>query len=107
MSAYTVNISNRLENSPKFLKIGPGDENVFKIDDRKNTFLKIQEVLNNEGSMAGMDEAIKLAMGEEALEKINGMDLSIKAYENIFIGIMAAISSISFEEAEKRFRNSQ
>ena len=106
-NAFTINIASHLEDSPKFLKLGPGDENVFKVDDRKNTFLKIQEVLNNGDGIVGMDEAILLAMGEEALKTINEMDLSLAGYQSIFIGMMAVISSISYEEAEKRFRNVQ
>lgn len=105
MDAFTVNISQHLEDAPKFLKIGPGDESVFKVDDSKNTVLKIQELLNKNESVQGMDKAIELAMGREALKKINAMNLSMTAYQNIFIGMMAAISSKTFEEAEKDFRN--
>lgn len=106
MDAFTVNISQHLEDAPKFLKVGPGDENVFKVNDSKNTVLKIQEILNKNESVQGMDKAIELALGKEALKKINAMDLSMTAYQNVFIGMMAAISSKTFEEAEKDFRNS-
>ena len=107
MNAFTVDISQHLEDAPKFLKIGPGDDNVYKVDDRKNTVLKIQEILNNDSSSKGIDKALKLALGDEAVKKINEMDLSMSAYQNIFIGMMAAISSQKFEEAEKQFRDSR
>lgn len=107
MNAFTVDISMHLEDAPKLLKLGPGDENVFKVDDKKNTVLKIQEILNKDASSEGMDKALKLALGEEAVKKINEMDLSMTAYQNIFIGMMAAISSQKFEEAEKQFRQSK
>lgn len=107
MNAFTVDISQHLEDAPKFLKLGPGDDNVFKVDDKKNTVLKIQEILNKDSSSEGIDKALKLALGEDAVKKINEMDLSMSAYQNIFIGVMAAISSQSFEEAEKQFRESK
>ena len=107
MDAFTVNISQHLEDAPKFLKIGEGDKNVFKVDDRKNTVLKIQEIVNKDSGITGMDKAIELALGKEALKKINEMDLTMSAYQNIFIGMMAAISSQTFEEAEKQFRDSK
>ena len=107
MNAFTVDISMHLEDAPKFLKLGPGDENVFKVDDKKNTVLKIQEILNKDSSYEGMDKALKIALGEEAVKKINEMDLSMTAYQNIFIGMMAAISSQKYEEAEKQFRQSK
>lgn len=107
MSAFTVNITKHLEDQAKFLKIGPGDENVYKVDDRKNTVLKIQQLLNDGSGLKEMDKAIELALGKAAVEKINEMDLSMTAYQNIFIGVMAAINGQTFEETEKQFRNAQ
>lgn len=107
MNAFTVDISQHLEDAPKFLKLGPGDENVFKVDDSKNTVLKIQEILNKNDSLEGVDKAIEIAMGKEALDKINKMNLSTKAFQNVFIGMMAAISSEKFEKIEERFHKSQ
>lgn len=107
MNAFTVNITKHLEDQPKFLKIGPGDENVFKVDDRKNTVLQIQQILNDGSGMTEMDKAIELALGKDALKKINEMDLSMTAYQNIFIGMMSAINGQTFEETEKQFRNAK
>lgn len=105
MSAYTVDISKHLEDSIKFIKLGPKEDDVLKVDDNKNTVIKIQEILNNDDSNKGMEKAMELAIGKEGVEKINSMNLSFSAYQNIFIGIMAAISATTFEETEKRFRN--
>lgn len=105
MNAFTVDISQHLEDSPKFLKVGAGDENVFKVDDRKNTVLKIQEILNKEESVESMSKVMELALGKEAAKKIEEMDLSMNAFQNVFIGLMACISAKSFEETEKQFRN--
>jgi len=107
MKPFTVNISQHLEDVPKFLKIGTGDENVFKVDDSKNTVLRIQELVNKDDSLSSMSKALEIALGKEAADKIEKMNLSMTAYQNIFIGMMAAISSKSFEEMEKQFRNTQ
>ena len=106
MNAFTVDISQHLEDAPKFIKLGPGDENVYKVDDRKNTVLKIQEILNKDQSVNTINKALELAIGKEAVKKIEEMDLTMSAFKNIFIGVMAAINSKSFEETEKDFRNS-
>lgn len=107
MSAFTVDISQHLENSVKFLKIGPGPDDVLTVDDSKNTALKIQELLNKGDSLENIDKAIEIAMGKEALKKLNKMNLSMEAYKNVFIGMMACISSLPFEEMEKQFRQSK
>ena len=107
MSAFTVDISKHLEDSQKFIRIGEGDENILKVDDSKNTVLKIQEILNKDNSVSGMEKAMELALGEEGVKKINKLNLTMKAYQNLFIGMMAAISCKSFEEMEKQFRDSK
>lgn len=105
MNAFTVDISQHLEDAPKFIKLGPGDENVYKVDDKKNTVLKVQEILNRDQSVDGINKALELTLGKEAVNKIEKMDLSMASFQNIFIGVMAAINSKSFEETEKDFRN--
>ena len=107
MNAFTVNIAPHLEDAPKFIKLGEGDENVYKVNDSKNTVLLIQETLNKDSSHAGMAKALELGLGKEAAEKIEAMDISFNAYQNIFIGMMAAISAKPYEEMEKTFRKSQ
>lgn len=105
MNAFTVDISSHLEDSPKFVKLGPTDEDVFQVDDRKNTVLKIQEILNHDQSAKSINKALELALGREAVKRIEDMELSITAFQNVFIGVMAAMNSKTFEETEKDFRN--
>lgn len=107
MSVFTVDISKHLENSIKFVKIGPSADDVLKVDDNKNTVIKIQEIINKDDSNTGIEKALKLAVGEEGMKKIEEMNLSFSAYQNVFIGVMAAISAKSYEEMEKQFRNNQ
>lgn len=107
MSAFTVDISQHLENTQKILKYGPNADDYFVVDDNKNTVLKIQEILNKDDSIVSIDKAMKLVLGEEGFKKIESLNLSMQAYQNLFIGMMAAISAKSYEEMEKSFRKSQ
>lgn len=107
MNAFTVDISTHLEDAPKFLKVGPGDKNVFKVDDRMSTVIKIQDLTNKNTDLSVMRKALELALGKEAVQKIDEMDLSLIAFQNIFIGMMAAISGKKFEEMETQFRNTE
>lgn len=105
MNAFTVDIAPHLEDAPKFIKLGPGDENVFKVDDRMSTVIKIQDLTNEKSDLKTMYKALELALGKEAMKKIDEMDLGLAAFQNLFIGMMAAISAKKFEEMEKQFRN--
>ena len=107
MSAFTVDITKHLEDSLKFIKLGPNQEDVLRVDDKKNTVIKIQSILNTDASADNMEKALELALGKEGLEKVNSMDLSYEAYQNVFIGVMAAINCKTFEEVEKTFRDIQ
>ena len=99
-----IDISAKLVNEPKFLQVAEGK--TYKVDDRKNTVLQMNALLN-EGttSVDGIDKAIKLGLGEEAFKEIEAMELSITAYQSLFIGMMALVTDKSFEEMEKTFRN--
>ena len=107
MGAYTVDISNHLEDTVKHIKLGPNKEDVLRVDDNKNTVLKIQELLNKENSNDSVEKALELAVGKDGLEKINSMNLSYKSYQSVFIGVMAAIFAQTFEETEKQFRQTK
>lgn len=49
-----------------------------------------------------IDEVIKMALGEQALEYINSMDLTVAATSDIVSAIMAGISDIDIEEIDKQ-----
>lgn len=107
MSAFTVDITKHLEDSLKFIKLGPNQEDVLQVDDKKNTVIRIQAILNNDASADSMDKALELALGKDGLAKVNNLNLSMEAYQNVFIGVMAAINCKTFEEMEKTFRDTQ
>ena len=99
-----IDISAKLTNERPKLKIA--EDKVYEIDDRKNTILKLNQKLKNANmdDVSFIDEVIEMTLGKEAAKEINEMDLSMSAYQNIMIAIMAAVMGESYEEAEARFR---
>ena len=99
-----IDISSKLVNEQKFLQVAEGK--TYKVDDRKNTVLKLNELLDgSDGSAKNIDKAIKIGLGEKAFKEIEAMDLSIVAYQSLFIGMMALMMDKDYEEMEKTFRN--
>jgi hypothetical protein len=102
-----IDISSKLVVEDKFLHVAEGKD--YKVDDRKNTVIKVNEMLNNaqtKNDAKMIDKVISLTLGEKAFREIEKMDLSFSAYQDLFIGIMAAISDKKFEDMEKSFRES-
>ena len=62
-----------------------------------------QEMQNNKNELAAMDKVVKLALGQNAFQEIESMELSFADYKVLFIGIMAGVSDQSYEEVEKNF----
>lgn len=100
--AKTIDITTRLVDEPKFLKVAEGK--VFKINDQKNTVMKVNALLQKGSDANTMDEAMKLVLGEEAYMQLDAMALSMNAYQAIFIAMMALITGKEYEEMEATFR---
>ena len=97
-----IDISKKLSNDKPVIKISEGKE--YKINNSKNTMLLInQEMQNNKNELAAMDKVVKLALGQNASQEIESMELSFADYKVLFIGIMAGVSDQSYEEVEKNF----
>ena len=97
-----IDISKKLSNDKPVIKIAEGKE--YKINNSKNTMLLInQEMQNNKNELAAMDKVVKLALGQNAFQEIESMELSFADYKVLFIGIMAGVSDQSYEEVEKNF----
>lgn len=102
-----IDISSKLIVEEKFLHVAEGKD--YKVDDRKNTVIKINQMLSeaqNQNDASMMDKVISTCLGEKAAKEIDKMDLTFEAYQDVFIGIMAAISNKDFDEMEKSFRQS-
>lgn len=97
-----IDISGKLCDEEKFLEVAKNKH--YKVDDRKNTVMKVNAIVQDGGDAEAMDEAIKLVLGEVAYKEIEAMDLTMNSYQSIFIGMMALITGKSFEEMEQSFR---
>lgn len=105
--ATVLDITSKLQKEEKVLKIG---EQEFHIDDTKNAVMKAMAAIESteEGGTAGfsaIDKALEILIGKEGVEKLDGMDLNFKGYQNVFIAVMSLASGTSYEEAEQRFQN--
>ena len=103
--AKVIDISSKLVVEQKFLHLAEGKD--YKIDDRKNTVIKINQMMKeakDQNDAEFMDKVIITCLGKKAHEEIEKMDLTFDGYQDVFIGIMAAISNKDFEEMEAEFR---
>lgn len=94
-------ITDKLTNDNPIIKIG---DKTYAVNNSKNTVLQIQKYTETHKDDA-IDIIVKLALGEEAFDDIEKMQLSMNSYKNIITAIMAAVMEMEFEEAEKHFRN--
>ncbi|MCF6461498.1 hypothetical protein [Clostridium sp. Cult3] len=97
-------ISAKLTNEKPKIQIA--ENKIYEVDNRKNTILKMQQMLQKADidDLDFLDEAIEMLLGEKAAKELAEMDLSIKNYQVIFVTIVAAIQEIEYEQAEGMFR---
>lgn len=99
-----IDISAKLTNERPKLKIA--EDKIYEIDDRKNTVLQFEQLVQN-GDLSDvetMDKMIEMILGKKAAKEIEEMELSVLGYQSIMIAITAAISGEEYEAAERRFR---
>lgn len=105
--AKTIDISGRLTNERPKLKLGEGLE--FEVDNRKNTVFEVDQIAESSGTEDSnkMKQVMQLLMGEEVVEKIEGLDLSFEAYQYVFIAAMATATGEDIEVVEARFQKAK
>lgn len=76
----------------------------YVVDDRQNTWDKIQEARNNEKLTAKEkeDKIYELALGKKAFEEIKTLNLPVKTYAYLSFCVMAAITDEDPDELQKR-----
>lgn len=97
-----IDITNKLKNEEKFIKLF---DKTFKVDDSKNTVLKVMNVLDTTEEANAMDKAIELILGKDAKKYIDSLNLSINDYQVPFIAVMACVNNVSYEAMEEQFRH--
>ena len=97
-----IDITNKIKNEEKFIKLY---DKTYKVDDSKNTVIKVMSILEKEGEAVAMDKAIELILGKEAKKYIDSLNLSVQDYQVPFIAVMACVNNVSYEAMEEQFRN--
>ncbi|MBU3208688.1 hypothetical protein KPL28_03430 [Clostridium algidicarnis] len=99
--AQIYNIMDRLTNDKPVIKIDKDHE--YKVNNSKNQAIFIKQLSEDTkiDDFERMDKIIEASLGKEAIDYINSLDLSVKAYSAVINAIMAAISEISLEEVER------
>ncbi|KOF57923.1 hypothetical protein AGR56_07740 [Clostridium sp. DMHC 10] len=94
-------IMNRLTNDKPVIKID--NEHEYAVNNSKNQAIFITQLAKDEklNDFERMDRVIEAALGKDALDYINGLNLSVKATGTIINAIMAAISEMELEDIEK------
>lgn len=102
--AKTIDISAKLTSERPKIKLA--EDKIYEIDDRKNTILKLNQKMKgrNIEDIAFIDEIVEMTLGKKVAKEIDAMDLSMAAYQNIMLAIMAAVMGEDFEVAVARFR---
>lgn len=97
--AKIINITDKFSNDKPKIVIGKKE---FEVNDSIEAVLKFEE-LSNEGSVDALKQAIKITLGEKAVDDFGINKISISNFKVLTVAIMAAIQGIDYEEAEKRF----
>ena len=100
MAGTVIDISGRIKQCPKFVKIG---EKSFKVDDSKNTVLEVMQIMENNSSSdaAMMDNILTKLLGQDAKKYTD--TLSFDDFKVVFIAVMAAVQGTTYEECEATF----
>lgn len=103
--ATIINITQKIKQEPKFIKIG---EATYQVNDSKNNMIEAMGLMSNaDGDVKAMDLAVKKLLGAKAFAEIEKLNLTFDSYKVVFIGIMAAVNELTYEEAEARFRKQE
>lgn len=98
-----IDLSSKIENQPKFIKIG---EKSFQVFDDKNTVLKVTNLLKSDtlSEVEGIDKVLELLLGKSGKKELDNLNLSISGYKVVFTGVMACVNNETYEQCEQRFQ---
>ena len=101
-----IDISSKLGKEKQTIKLAEGK--VYEVDNSADNVLIIEEKFNSKDfSINDMYEMIKVLMGEEALQTIKDMKLTVDGLTKIILAISAIVNEVPYEEMEKRFQDSR
>lgn len=88
------------------LRIG---EKIYPVDDRQKTVKKVMKICeeNEDKNIEVIEEVFKLVFSKEHCKEIENMDISFKAYQEIFMLVIAACTGEDPKEVEERFQEAK
>ena len=98
--AKVINITDKLSQERPKIMVG---EDEFEVNNTMRTVMRFEELASAE-STAQMMEAVEVALGKEAVEKLQVIDMTTESFKVLMIAISAAVQDVSYEEASKRFQ---
>lgn len=100
-----IDISAKLTNERSVIKIADGVE--FTVKNDKNTVLLVQQELNKEDNKTDIerfDTILKLLIDDDAVKKLDALELPFNDYMIVIKAVLAAATSESFDAIEARFQ---
>lgn len=100
--ARVYDVISRLENGNQKPVIKIDADHEFKINNSKAAAFRIMALAEDKKIKDDkrLDDIVKVALGKEAFDYIEGLNLSMVAYNTVINVIMAAISDVDLEEVE-------
>jgi hypothetical protein len=101
--ARVYDIVDKITNGNKKPTVKIDADHEYTINNSKNTGVVIKALSEDQKTedFERMDKIIQAALGKEALDYINSLELAMSNYNTIVNVIMAAISDMSLEEMEE------
>lgn len=101
--ATVIDITGKIKNEQKFIVYNGKN---YKVDDRKNTIIKVYSLIDSaEGASIDMiDKVLAELLGKEAVKDFDGF--SYDDYLVPFFAVMACVQNKSYDEVEQSFRKS-
>ena len=107
--ARVYDIISRLENGNQKPVIKIDADHEFKINNSKAAAFRIMALADDKKIKDDkrLDDIVKVALGKDAFDYIESLDLSMIAYNTIINVIMAAISYVELEEVEEEAKKAK
>ena len=105
----SYDIAEKIKQGNKKPTIKIDGDHEYEVNTSKNTALAIKAFSEDKSKddFDQLDFIVEAALGKEAKEYINSLDLTMEAITIVINAIMAAIGGISLEEAENEAKKAQ
>ncbi len=100
--AKHFDLSDILTDDRPTIKVG---NKTFTINCEKSIVLRVNAILKKKGEdLEGMEDALKILLGEKGYKEFNELDLPVSAYKSFYLAVIACVQDEEREVVEKRFR---